>query len=207
MNLTGIISISGRPGLYKVIAQSKNSIIVESLDSNKRIPAYATDRISAIDDISIYTTEADIPLKEVFMSIFEKEKGKNTLSHKEDMKTLEAYLMDVLPNYDKDRVYPSDIRKIFQWYNKLNEKGFIKIEKEVEEVVEKPADTAEKKTKKAPAEKKEAVEKKVAKAKKPAEKKEEKSADKKSEKPKAKVTKAEGDKVKKTAVPKKKKDA
>src|SRR5690606_23198236 len=98
MNLTGIISISGRPGLYKVIAQSKNSIIVESLDSNKRIPAYATDRISAIDDISIDTTEADIPLKEVFMSIFEKEKGKISLSLKEDIKSLEAYLMDVLPN-------------------------------------------------------------------------------------------------------------
>ena len=205
MNLTGIISISGRPGLYKVIAQSKNSIIVESLDTNKRIPAYATDRISAIDDISIYTTEADIPLKEVFVSIFEKEKGNNTLSHKEDMKKLEAYLEGVLPNYDKERVYPSDIRKIFQWYNKLNEKGFIKIEKEE---VEEPKEDSEKKTKKVPAEKKEEkakepAEKKEPKAKKPAEKKEEKA--KKPAVAKAKVPKAaEGEKVKKAAAPKKK---
>ncbi len=192
MNLTGIISISGRPGLYKVIAQSKNSIIVESLDTNKRIPAYATDRISAIDDISIYTTEADIPLKEVFVSIFEKEKGNNTLSHKEDMKKLEAYLETVLPNYDKERVYPSDIRKIFQWYNKLNEKGFIIIENEK---VEEPKEDSEKKTKKVPAEKK------APKAKKPAEKKEEKA-----KKPAA-AKAPEAEKVKKAAAPKKKKDA
>ncbi len=193
MNLTGIISISGRPGLFKVIAQSKNSIIVESLDTNKRIPAYATDRISAIDDISIYTTEADIPLKDVFVSIFEKEKGNNTLSHKEDMKKLEAYLETVLPNYDKERVYPSDIRKIFQWYNKLNEKGFIKIDKEE---VEEPKEDLEKKTKKTSEEKQET------KAKKPAEKKEEKA-----KKPAAKPKATEAEKVKKATTPKKKKDA
>ncbi|MBN9293693.1 MAG: DUF5606 domain-containing protein [Flavobacteriia bacterium] len=150
MNLTGIISISGKPGLYKVIAQSKNSIIVESLDNNKRVPAYATDRISAIEDISIYTYEDDVPLKDVFSSIYSKENGQNTISHKEDVKKLEDYLAGILPDYDRERVYPSDIRKIFQWYNMLNEKGFIKMEEEETEAVatEEEASKTEEKPKK-----------------------------------------------------------
>jgi len=157
MNLTGIISISGKPGLYKVIAQSKNSIIVESLDNNKRVPAYATDRISAIEDISIYTYEDDIPLKDVFASIYSKENGQNTISHKEDVKKLEDYLAGILPDYDRERVYPSDIRKIFQWYNMLNEKGFIKMEEEETEAAvaaeEPKAEEKPKKTTKAAAKK------------------------------------------------------
>lgn len=146
MNLTGIISISGKPGLYKVIAQSKNSIIVESLDTKKRVPAYATDRISAIEDISIYTYEEEVPLKEIFAAIYKKENGKNALSHKEDVKKLEAYFSEILPSYDKERVYSSDVRKVFQWYNKLNENGLIKLEEETAEVKE--AETAEEKLKK-----------------------------------------------------------
>ncbi|HRO75859.1 MAG TPA: DUF5606 domain-containing protein [Crocinitomicaceae bacterium] len=152
MNLTGIISISGKPGLYRVIAQSKNSIIVESLDTNKRTPAYSTDRISAIEDISIYTYEEDVPLKEVFKAIFAKENGGNAPSHKEDVKVLEKYLLSVLPNYDQERVYISDVRKIFQWYNKLNAAGLIVVEEAKEEA------PAEEKPKKAPAKKAEKAE-------------------------------------------------
>lgn len=147
MNLTGIISISGKPGLYKVIAQSKNSIIVESLDTNKRVPAYATDRISAIEDISIYTYEEEIPLKEIFATIFKKENGGNAPSHKEEVKKLESYLGEILPNYDRERVYPSDIRKVFQWYNKLNEKGLIVLEEAKEEVKKEVAPKAKKEAK------------------------------------------------------------
>jgi len=163
MNLRGIISISGKPGLYKVVGQSKNSIIVESIDSNKRIPAYAKDRISAIEDISIYTTEEDIPLKEVFTNIAKKENGENCISHKESLNKLENYLGEVLPNYDRERVYPSDIRKIFQWYNMLNGKGLLTIEEEkvedkIEDAVIVEDEVAEekevKKPKKAPAKKK-----------------------------------------------------
>lgn len=134
MNLTGIIAISGKPGLYKVLAQGKNNIIVESLEDKKRVPAYASDRISALDDISIYTYDEDKPLREIFTSIFEKEKGKETISHKEDQNKLKSYLLEVLPNYDQERVYASDIKKIFQWYNLLFKAGaLIPDEEEVKE--------------------------------------------------------------------------
>ena len=125
MNLTGIIAISGKPGLFKVLAQGKNNIIVESLEDKKRVPAYASDRISALDDISIYTYDEDKPLKEIFTSIFEKEKGKETISHKEDQSKLKAYLIEILPNFDQERVYASDIKKVLNWYNILQAKGLV----------------------------------------------------------------------------------
>ena len=146
MNLTGIIAISGRPGLYKVIAQGKNSIIVESLIDNKRFPAYATDRISALDDISIYTYDEDAPLRDLLTAIYTKEGGKECPSHKEDLNVLQAYLLEILPNYDQERVYPSDVKKMFQWYNLLHKSGNLKVEEvKVEEVVaEKKAPKAKK---------------------------------------------------------------
>jgi hypothetical protein len=133
MNLTGIIAISGKPGLYKVLAQGKNNIIVESLEDKKRVPAYASDRISALDDISIYTYDEDKPLREIFTSIYEKESGKETISHKEDQNKLKAYLIEVLPNFDQERVYASDIKKIFQWYNLLHKAGALILDEEVKE--------------------------------------------------------------------------
>ncbi|MES2589546.1 MAG: DUF5606 domain-containing protein [Bacteroidota bacterium] len=132
MNLTGIISISGKPGLFKVVAQGKNNIIVESLDDKKRTPAYSSDRISALEDISIYTTDEDVSLKVILKTIFDKEAGKETISHKEDKKKLENYLLEVLPNYDQERVYISDVKKIFQWYNLLHKAGELKIEEKEE---------------------------------------------------------------------------
>ena len=113
MDLSGIISISGKPGLYKVIAQGKNSIIVESIVEKKRFPAYATDKISALDDISIYTLEGDKPLTEVFTSMITKLEGKDGPSHKESANTLRNFLLEILPDYDEERVYPSDIKKLF----------------------------------------------------------------------------------------------
>lgn len=162
MNLTGIIAISGRPGLYKVVAQGKNNIIVESLEDNKRFPAYSTDRISALDDISIYTYDEDKPLKEIYVSIFEQQKGGAAISHKEDAAKLSASLLEVLPNFDQERVYPSDIKKLFQWYNILHKAGLLKLE-EAEKVEEKEAETAAEKPKKekAPAAKKAAAPKKA----------------------------------------------
>ena len=158
MNLTGIISISGKSGLYKVIAQAKNSVIVESLEDNKRVPAYATDRISALEDISIYTIQEDKPLKEVYRAIFDKENGGAAPSHKESEKVLRAYLEEILPDYDRERVYLSDIKKLFQWYNLLQKSGnLILAEKATEEapVVEAAAEEVveEKPKKKAPAKK------------------------------------------------------
>ncbi|PKR81808.1 hypothetical protein CW751_00260 [Brumimicrobium salinarum] len=130
MDLSGIISISGKPGLFKVVAQSKNNIIVESLIDNKRVPAYSTDRISALEDISIYTYEEDVPLKEVYTNIAKKEDCGLAISHKESAKKLTAYLEEVLPDYDEDRVYTSDIKKLFQWYNILHKAGLITLEEE-----------------------------------------------------------------------------
>ncbi len=149
MDLSGVISISGKPGLYKVVAQAKNNIIVESLIDGKRLPAYSTDRISALDDISIYTYEEDIPLKEVYESIYEKEEGGKTLSYKESLNKLTEYLLEVLPDYDEDRVYPSDIKKLFQWYNILHKAQLLEKEEEEEtsedSEVEQKTEKAEKK--------------------------------------------------------------
>ena len=138
MNLSGIIAISGRPGLFKVIVQGKNNVIVESLADRKRFPAYSTDRISALEDISIYTEDQEKPLKEIFKIIFEKEKGEETISHKESDLNLVNYLLEVLPNYDQERVYVSDIKKIYQWYNLLHKSGELKLIEAKEEIAEEP---------------------------------------------------------------------
>lgn len=197
MNLSGIIAISGKPGLYKVIAQGKNNIIVESIEEKKRVPAYATDRISALDDISIYTYDDDKPLKEIFDDIFKKENGGATISHKEDAKKLQAYLAEILPEYDKERVYPSDIKKLFQWYNLLHKAGELKME----EAEEAPA-KAEKATKAPKAEKetKEAKPAKEAKEKAPAKKAP--AAKKATEKVAAPKASAKTTSAKKVAAPK-----
>lgn len=146
MNLTGIIAISGRAGLYKVVAQGKNNLIVESLDDKKRFPAYASDRISALEDISIYATDEDVALKVIFDSIYTKEIGGMAPSHKEDKKLLEGYLLDILPNYDQERVYISDIKKLFQWYNLLHKAGELNKAEEVEKPSSEAVETEEKET-------------------------------------------------------------
>lgn len=153
MDLSGIISISGKPGLFRVIAQGKNSIIVESLIDKKRVPAYASDRISALEDISIYTYESDKPLKDVLTDIFTKQEGKEAPSHKEDVSVLQDYLQEILPDYDEDRVYPSDIKKLFQWYNLLLKADVLKPaeKKEAKEETEsKPAKAPKAEGKKEP---------------------------------------------------------
>jgi hypothetical protein len=156
MNLTGIIAISGRPGLFKVIVQGKNNVIVESLVDKKRFPAYSTDRISALEDISIYTLETEKPLKEIFKAIHDKENGGETISHKEVDAKLIAYLLEILPNYDQEKVYVSDIKKIYQWYNLLHKSGDLKLaEVKTEEVSD---ETEVKPAKKASSKKKEDAE-------------------------------------------------
>lgn len=157
MDLSGIIAISGKPGLFKVIAQGKNSIIVQSLVDNKKMPAYASDRISALEDISIYTYDEDAPLKEVFISIHKKENGKECPSHKDAYDTLFAYLLEILPNFDQERVYPSDVKKIFQWYNLLLKAGLLALTEEPVEAEVETSDSKKKekavKTEKAPVKK------------------------------------------------------
>lgn len=126
MKLTGIIAISGKPGLYTVVAQGKSNVIVKSIETGRKMPAFATDRISALEDISIYTMEGDELLSTVYQAIYEKQNGEATLDHKSDAEELRAYLAEILPDYDKERVHNSDIKKIFQWYNLLHKGGLLK---------------------------------------------------------------------------------
>jgi len=131
--LKGILAISGHPGLFKLIAESKNNIIVESLETGKRMPAYSTTKISALEDIAIYTDEEDVPLKEVFKTIHEKEDGGKAINHKSSGNELKNYFGGVLPDYDRDRVYVSDIKKVILWYNILHEKDMLDFSDEEEE--------------------------------------------------------------------------
>ncbi len=120
-----ILAISGYSGLFKLVSQAKNSVIVESLIDGKRMPAYATSKISALEDISMYKMDGDILLGEVFCVIFEKDLD---IDPKIDPKGLKEAFKQVVPDYDDDRVYVSDIKKVFAWYRLLKEKDLITAE-------------------------------------------------------------------------------
>lgn len=128
--LKGILSVSGHSGLFKLVAESKNSIIVESLENFKRMPVHSTSKVSALEDIAIYTEEGDVPLKDIFKAIFEHENGGQTISQKESANKLKAYFEEVVPDYDKDRVYVSDIKKVLSWYNVLQDKDLMDFSEE-----------------------------------------------------------------------------
>lgn len=123
--LKRILSISGKPGLFELVSQGKNMLILESLTEKKRIPAYTHEKILSLGDIAIYTESGEVPLVNVLRSMKEKENGK-TVSFdpkKADGKQLSDYLAAVLPDFDRDRVYSSDIKKLISWYNILIESG------------------------------------------------------------------------------------
>ncbi|MCC6691434.1 MAG: DUF5606 domain-containing protein [Bacteroidia bacterium] len=128
MDLSGIISIAGMSGIYKVVAQTKNGLIVESLIEKKRMPTYATQRVSALDDISIFTSGDDISLKDVFQKIMDKLSNAPAPDHKSTDDELKTFFTSVLPEYDKERVYVSDIRKVVMWYNILQKNDLLKKE-------------------------------------------------------------------------------
>ncbi|MFT4600324.1 MAG: hypothetical protein ACI857_000498 [Arenicella sp.] len=130
MDIKGIIAISGKPGLFKVAAQGRNNIIVESLDTGKKFPAFASDKISALEDICIYTYEEDVPLVEVYTKLAEAEGYKKSISHKETAVKLREHIQTYLPDYDEDRVYDQDLKKLYQWYNLLCDNGLVVKEKE-----------------------------------------------------------------------------
>lgn len=123
--LKGILAISGQQGLFKLIAEAKNNIIVESLETGKRMPAYSTAKVSTLEDIAIYTHSGDVPLKDVFKIIFDSENGGEALSPKSPDEKLKSYFKKVLPDYDADRVYISDIKKVLLWYNTLLKKDML----------------------------------------------------------------------------------
>ncbi len=120
MSLDKILSIAGKPGLYKVVTPIRNGFVAESLLDNKRITVNAHSNVSVLSEIAVYTLTEELPLRDVFKKIRTKEDGKATsINHKDSKDVLEEYFFEVLPDYDEDRVYPSDIKKIVQWYNLL----------------------------------------------------------------------------------------
>ncbi|MDF1673015.1 MAG: DUF5606 domain-containing protein [Vicingaceae bacterium] len=152
MALETIISITGKPGLYKILSQIKNGLIVESLVDKKRLPVYASEKVSALNDISIYTYTSDVPLKEVYEKLFEKTGGKEAINHKAKPEELRAYLKEVIEDFDEERVYHSDLKKLFQWFNLLVSNGIL-IDAKKEETVAKKATAKKPAAKKAPAKK------------------------------------------------------
>src|SRR5690606_18800382 len=153
MDLTKIISISGKPGLYKLISQAKGGFIVEDLDKGKKTSISAQNNVSLLENVAIYGVSEEFPLKDVFTKIYNKENGGACISHKESGASLRKYMEEVLPEYDESRVYDSDLKKLFQWYNILQAKGLVTPEPETEEVVEEETSEEKPKAKKTKAKK------------------------------------------------------
>ena len=149
MDLSKILSISGKPGLYLMVGEAKNNLIVESLIDGKKTPSFAHDRVSTLKEISIYTDTEDVPLEKVFKGIFDHTDGKPVENPKKSSgDTLKKTFAEILPDYDRDAVYVSDIKKIFTWFNLLLEKDLLEFSKDEEaDSTEKPKEetTEEKK--------------------------------------------------------------
>ena len=147
IELKDILAISGKGGLFKFIAQARNGIVVESLDDQKRHVASATARVSSLVDIAIFTYDEEVPLGDIFFIIHEKAEGKDTLSHKASVDELKSFFRELIAEYDEERVYVSDIKKVFQWYNQLQQHKMLQVvdkEEEGEEKVSDEEDTSEK---------------------------------------------------------------
>jgi hypothetical protein len=151
MDLTKILSIAGKPGLFILVGEAKNNIIVESMADGKKMPAFTHDRISALKEISIFTEDEDVPLKEVLQSIFKLQSEKPVADLKKaSSNDIKVLFEKALPNYDKETVYVSDMKKIFGWYNLLLEKGLIDLLADEEETVQQETEPAEEQKEPAP---------------------------------------------------------
>ncbi|MBL4904784.1 MAG: DUF5606 domain-containing protein [Flavobacteriaceae bacterium] len=124
MDFSKIIAVTGKPGLFEVLSQTKTGVIVKSLNDDKRFPITSTQNLSLLENIVIFTNEDEVRLLTIFKSMFEKEEGKPAMSHKESSAKLISYFSEVLPDYDQERVYTSNIKKVIQWYNALVGYGF-----------------------------------------------------------------------------------
>ena len=134
--LETILAISGKPGLYRLINRGNRSLIVETLDAQKkRMPAFGADKIISLADIAMYTDEEEVPLRKVFKNIYDMEGGKVTAIdyRKASKEELADFMAKALPNYDRDHVYPSDMKKLLQWYNILVENGITDFEEAKQE--------------------------------------------------------------------------
>jgi len=153
-----ILSISGKGGLFKLVAQARNGIVVESLEDQKRHVAPTTARVSSMEDIAIFTEEEDVPLSDVFYKIHQKHEGAESISHKSGNDELKTYFLEILPDYDEDRVYVSDIKKVLNWYNILHKHDMlVVIEKEEEGAGDEEVEDSDAKDKTAAAKEKTSV--------------------------------------------------
>ncbi len=123
MSLEKILTISGKPGLYQLENQTRSGFLATSLADGRKISVNAKQNVSILSEIAIYTLTEELPLSEVFTKISNKENGGEAISHKSTRDELEEYFFGILPDYDEDRVYPSDIKKVVQWYNLLTKHG------------------------------------------------------------------------------------
>lgn len=123
MSLDKILAISGKPGLYELKTQTRSGFLAESLLDGKRLSISIRHNVSVLSEIAIYTFTEEVPLREIFKKIQEKENGEQAISHKESKNKLESYFSEILPDYDEERVYVSDMKKVIQWYNILQSKG------------------------------------------------------------------------------------
>lgn len=130
MDLRTVLSVSGKPGLFKLIAHQKNGVVVESLLDGKRTAISANANVSSLGDIAIYTYEEEVPLRDVFKAMAEVTEGKEALSHKSSKDQLEDFFGEVLPKFDQERVYASDIKKVVQWFNILVKNDLLSILRE-----------------------------------------------------------------------------
>jgi hypothetical protein len=161
MDLSKIISITGKSGLYRVVAQGRQALIAESLTDKKRIPVHSSVKVSSLDEVSMYTKGDDVPLPQVMERMYAIEKGGSSVDAKGNVEALYDKLGEALPDYDRDRIYSSDVRKFFMWYGLLLAAGLFDPEKGKPEKVEKTAKADEQKPKGA-AKKKSATAKKTA---------------------------------------------
>jgi hypothetical protein len=130
MNVKDILAISGKGGLFKFISQGRTGIIVESFEDKKRSVIHASSKVSALEDIAIFTETDEVPLGDIFNKIHKKEDGKQTIDHKSSSDELKAFMEEILPEYDKERVYVSDMKKLVHWYNMLHRLDLLKPDEE-----------------------------------------------------------------------------
>ncbi len=144
MELKDYMAISGKPGLYKFISQGRNAMIVENLDTETRISVFATDKVSALSDIAVFTEDEEVPLKDVLKSIHEKENGEACISYKSAPEQLKTGFESVLPAFDRERVYVSDMKTIARWYNTLQKLDLLDFSEPQEEEAEEATVESEK---------------------------------------------------------------
>ncbi len=128
MSFQKILAISGKPGLYELKVQTRSGFVAESLLDGKKITVGLRSNVSLLSEIAVYTYSEEVKLIEIFKTIAAKENGEPTISHKESDDKLKSYFREILPEFDEDRVYTSDIKKIFNWYNILQPKGYVSVE-------------------------------------------------------------------------------